>query len=234
MEVVGEQLSGDSGISPEDFSKIWKVEVPDSSKVSNRELCFEKVRNAAKSKLESNAVSLEANRKTYLGPTLPEGEEETNWFASIYKTLMKEPAQKVVELCGDEPFIIAIDECVELDLGRISMEPQEAMSLPALHRMVKAGDKDNIWYIYMDTDSGVQPRTGDLASSFRLRDAFVPLPPFPYFGFDLMADSAQTPSPQDALKLDYLKHFGRPVSVFILHTLACPHKGNRPVLVHSP
>ncbi|KAG6859706.1 hypothetical protein C0991_000331, partial [Blastosporella zonata] len=72
MEVVGEQLSGDTPISPEDFSKIWEVEVPDSSKVSNRDLCFEKVRNVAKSKLLSNAVTLEATRKEYLpDPTLP-------------------------------------------------------------------------------------------------------------------------------------------------------------------
>ncbi|KAG6839356.1 hypothetical protein C0991_003372, partial [Blastosporella zonata] len=215
MEVVGEQLSGDTPISPEDFSKIWKVEVPDGSKVSNRELCFEKVRNAAKSKLKLKAVELEANRKG-------EGELKTGWFGSIYTTLMKEPAKKLVELCGNAPFIIAIDECVELNLGRISMEPQEDISLPALHRMVKACDEYNIWYIFMDTNSGVQyvlPRTGELASSFRLVKAFSPLPAFPYFAFDVMADKAQKPStPHGALDLAYLKHFGRPVSVFILHT----------------
>ncbi|KAG6839001.1 hypothetical protein C0991_006661, partial [Blastosporella zonata] len=135
---------------------------------------------------------------------------------------MKEPAKKLVELCGNAPFIIAIDDCVELNLGRISMEPQEDISLPALHRMVKAGEEDNIWYIYMDTNSGVQytlPRRGERASSSRLRDAFSPLPPFPYFAFDVMAGNAQKPStPHGALNLAYLKHFGRPVSVFILHT----------------
>ena len=97
------------------------------------------------------------------------------------------------------------------------------MSLIALEHIIKAADHcENthgivFWHLLLDTNSSIPLLfgTGDMASSFRLRDALIPLPVWNYFGFDQFKE--KTPKlvkkPEDALRLHNLKHFGRPVSV---------------------
>ena len=128
-----------------------------------------------------------------------------------------------------EDFLFVFDECTQLNFNLRDDKPVgglDRMSLLALQRMLKAGDRYNIWTFLLDTDSGidhVQPVVGGVARSARLTRG---LPVFPYMEFDVMLKGVPHPkTPMDALRLEHLKMYGRPVSAscFFVKTLQHIH-----------
>lgn len=147
-------------------------------------------------------------------------------YVELYEYFCKENAAKVARLLvsrGHKELIIAFDEC-----GALNVSPNVAnsMSIMAVWRIVKAADQFStqlwdgfaFWHTYLDTSSSVfalVPPKGKLAPSERLVASLEPLPPFVYLGFNQMWESG-TKSPQEALKIAYIKRMGRPVSCYAL------------------
>ncbi|KAF7426424.1 hypothetical protein PC9H_008792 [Pleurotus ostreatus] len=96
--------------------------------------------------------------------------------------------------------------------------PQSEMSLIALQRMMKTCESHPVWLLLLDTSSStaaLHPSVEE-AESARLRSAHLLLPPWSYFGFDLLDRSMVLPNPNDALRLTNLKWYGRPASILFL------------------
>lgn len=152
------------------------------------------------------------------------------WCQALFKFFVESHAQKLVNACktksfGGSDFILVLDECTQLDVpaqahiakGKGHPGPWHVMRLLSLRRMIKECEGLDIWTFLLDTNSGLSrfhPTTGPLAPSHRLRDSLHPLPVCPYIPFDVMvSDLRCAHNPSDALKLKYLKFYGRPVSI---------------------
>ncbi|KAN0062178.1 hypothetical protein ACQY0O_005354 [Thecaphora frezii] len=71
----------------------------------------------------------------------------------------------------------------------------------------------NVWLLLLDTDSTIsklRPTEKDY-KSLRKNNMKRQLPPFYAMGFDVLQQKAKAPHPRDALKLDTLKFYGRPL-----------------------
>ena len=108
------------------------------------------------------------------------------------------------------------------------------MSLIALQRIIKAGDKSvahgvTIWYLLLDTNSSIfeLAPSGSNSPSDRLIDHMVPLPVWPYLGFNQMVPAEygeDAATAGEALSIEHLKVYGRPVSGDILfYPYIVPH-----------
>ncbi|KAG6847081.1 hypothetical protein H0H93_010287 [Arthromyces matolae] len=152
--------------------------------------------------------------KRYLMPEVfvkKESVDREAWDSSIYKTLVETHAKKVVDILGDKPFILALDECSELGLVQADSDPRYHMSSAALRRIIKAGEDLDIWYVFLDTNEHIIPPTGNSAPPSRLRHNYSPLPPFPYLEYDVMMEEMPIPeTPNEALNFKSLQCFGRP------------------------
>lgn len=149
---------------------------------------------------------------------------EQSWLNTLHKRYIRPAATKIEEECkrrNASDFLLVIDECTGLDLvldAKPSKVPSEHMSLFCLQRTLEACRKDAIWTLLLDTTSSIQhlvPATGEFAPSARLEESLVPLPPFSYFAYDVLApddnlDSAVTA--EEGLLMSRLKKYGRPVS----------------------
>ena len=155
------------------------------------------------------------------------------WCIAVHDLLVQPSAKDVHSLCkrkGIEDFLLVFDECTQLNFKLDDDKPVggiDKMSLMALQRMLKAGDRYPFWTFLLDTNSGidhVQPRVGGVANSARLADDHRTLPVFPYMEFDVMLKDARRPrTPMEALRLENLKMYGRPVSASCLLVGALPH-----------
>lgn len=127
--------------------------------------------------------------------------------------------------------MIGLDECTQLDaLGydHTDMASQRSMSLIALERMILTldgfdeGISSRCWFLLLDTDSHapvLHPPPGPTVPSLRLARDRQPLTIWPYFDLDLMVEAEFTrkkPTPGDALYVDHLKCYGRPVMLLFL------------------
>lgn len=96
------------------------------------------------------------------------------------------------------------------------------MTLIALQRILKAADSFvgtfqpiTFWFLLLDTTSSAHmlAPSGPQAASWRLTSTVVPLPPFVYLGFNQMARELELKTAGQAMDLEHLKQFGRPVSL---------------------
>lgn len=145
------------------------------------------------------------------------------WCKKLFGLFIESPAKRLTEqLISRNPdhttFFIVFDECSELDIARHtpgSIRPPFGMSLLALQRVLKSCEDLSVWTFLLDTNSGLNycmPTTGELGSSARLIGDLVPLPPFHYLEYNIMARSALTPATMsDALHISQIKNYGRPV-----------------------
>jgi hypothetical protein len=109
-----------------------------------------------------------------------------------------------------------------------SWEPVAYMTLIALQSMIKTIDQFQssdviLWFLLLDTNSSIYDLTpwGDKATSKRLASDFRMPPPWPYVGFNQMVPKNikdQIELPCKVLTIDYLKTYGRPVSISSLHS----------------
>ncbi|KAN0063825.1 hypothetical protein ACQY0O_003878 [Thecaphora frezii] len=69
----------------------------------------------------------------------------------------------------------------------------------------------SVWFLLLDTRSKIsKPRSQQYRSTFREIERWH-FPPYYAMGFDVLQQKAEAPRPRDALKLDTLKFYGRPL-----------------------
>ena len=144
----------------------------------------------------------------------------SHFCLSSYLTLVE-----VLRKLGQEYLVFAFDECTQLgNPTKLSGDrsPQMGMTLIALQRIIKSFDaypaEDvTLWFLLLDTTSSIPdllPQGPD-APSIRLTEGYIPLPPWPYVGFNQLVPKNHIvgfQKPSDAHHLGHLKHYGRPVS----------------------
>ncbi|KAN0064262.1 hypothetical protein ACQY0O_003429 [Thecaphora frezii] len=71
----------------------------------------------------------------------------------------------------------------------------------------------SVWLLLLDTDSTISKHCSAEKDykSLREHDSLRQFPPFYAIGFDVLQHKAKAPRPRDALKLDTLKYYGRPL-----------------------
>jgi hypothetical protein len=119
--------------------------------------------------------------------------------------------------------VIGLDERLHWNQGSPAVEryqPTFAMSLIAFQRIVKAADSSQLkmdgftfWYTLLDSSSAVfdlVPRKENAAST-RLGSTLEPTHVWPYLGFNQMALSTRSETPDSASTIERIRFFGRPV-----------------------
>ncbi|KAN0064073.1 hypothetical protein ACQY0O_003237 [Thecaphora frezii] len=146
---------------------------------------------------------------------------------SMVKQLLEQPlrqfAQRIASLeavkrqtkehgCEKPLVLIAFDECTLLSeflphykllhLRRCFHHIGTITDLPV-----------SIWLLLLDTDSTISKHCSAEKDqkSLHEHDSLRQFPPFYAIGFDVLQHKAKAPRPRDALKLDTLKHYGRPL-----------------------
>jgi len=151
-----------------------------------------------------------------------------DWHCDLFSHFCLSSYQRfagVLRELGQEYFVFAFDECTQLgNPAKLSADriPQVGMTLIALQRIIKSFDaypaEDiTLWFLLLDTTSSIPdllPQGPD-APSIRLTEGFIPLPPWPYVGFNQVVPKdhiVRIQKPSDALHLGHVKVYGRPVS----------------------
>ncbi|THH11518.1 hypothetical protein EW146_g8010 [Bondarzewia mesenterica] len=194
------------GESPKEWFKSWYLKNEDVADVSRsqRHELFAEVAQRAGTLLDNHRAQLRAWWNTFIGKvdaTDPLRHNVFVWHGNLF-LLLAEPgmealANTLIER-GQDKFILAFDECTELDPSILQKEidpPLPGISLIALQRILKASDGFHhfgfkFWYLLLDTNSALSHPgpTEDIGRTFKLRDGFIPLPTWPYLGYDQMAN----------------------------------------------
>lgn len=146
-----------------------------------------------------------------------------DWHKDLFEKLcvdgFKALNNKLVALERDH-FFLALDECAALGPPAKSQDTEASsrISLIAMQRILKAADtldtKVQFWFLLLDTNSKAYllAPSGPRASSSRLVGKLATLPPFVYLGFNQMAHGTTIKTARQALSVEHLQRFGRPVS----------------------
>ncbi|KAN0060538.1 hypothetical protein ACQY0O_006988 [Thecaphora frezii] len=145
---------------------------------------------------------------------------------SMVKQLLEQPlrqfAQRIASLeavkrqteehgCKKPLVLIAFDECTLLSefLPRYKLLHLRR----CFHHIGTITDLPvSVWLLLLDTDGTIsKPRPEQDYKSLREHDSLRQFPPFYAIGFDVLEEKAKAPRPRDALKLDTLKYYGRPL-----------------------
>jgi len=202
------------------------------------------VKAKAEELLSDNKSYIAASRLSSSKLDVNEPEEApANYHRTLYSILCQPSISrlsKILKGAGFNRFVIAFDECSNLNLATenrtaddvYNLRPKWDMSLIALQRIIKAGDgftsgDVTFWYLLLDTNSSIfdLAPAGPESPSDRLTHNLIPLPVWPYLGFNQMVPTRYTESIKTAaqvLSVKHLKAYGRPVSSdipFYPHTL---------------
>jgi len=156
---------------------------------------------------------------------LMKGLGTVKWVIKLFQILVIKSAKALDEdrrELGLSCFTFTFDECNQMnfDYKRRPNEkpPDNRITLPAMQRVIKACEQFNFWFFMLDTMNGlsdVYPDTADkkTTSSCRLPGPLKPLPPWLSMPFDVMVPSPEKlpKTPLEALRLDHLRVYGRPV-----------------------
>ncbi|THG94313.1 hypothetical protein EW026_g7126, partial [Hermanssonia centrifuga] len=223
MDVMNTCLDKTHDIPVSRRMSAWDIEDPAHIKDSSRYRCFEEVVKQATELLREKREHLDklSNKK------FENLRSVLTWHQDLFKILVL-PAMtalaKSLHALNYKRFILAFDECGELNMGdlrRSSQLPIKRSSLVALQRIIKASDIHQpsdvtFWSLLLDTKLSVFKfaATGAIASSFRLRDGFKPLPVWMYLGFDQMVEGKEPRTAREANSFLWLAQFGRPLWSF--------------------
>jgi len=144
------------------------------------------------------------------------------WVAKLYSILVDEFAKELDEdrralglsyftLTFDEPSFLNFD----LESGRNSSgNPVNRISLLAMQRIIKACDGLDFWFFMPDTTCELHGEFLDKGDMWNCQGTSMPLPPWPYLPFNVMVPPPEClpNTPLEALRLDRLQVYGRPVS----------------------
>ena len=194
--------------SLEVWMQDWVLDMPTKVEHSARFRSFQEVFTEAGAMLEENKDIITKN-PLRSGP---------DYHKTLYDTLCLANAKRLLQILSQKKynkFVIAFDECLVLNFKSMHTQSNLDMSLVALQRIIKASDQYDhsgvsMWYLLLDTNSSifdlapVVPNT----SSSRLAPEPIPLPIWPYLGFNQMANPTHTQSIKhaaDVLSLEHLK-----------------------------
>jgi len=151
-----------------------------------------------------------------------------SWVWTVYKILVKSHRKKLAETMErlnikEKSVILVFDECRALETASVDAEnpyPRSDMRLISLMRVFKAADEFEtdglrIFALLLDTSSSIfelAPR-GPKAPSNRLRDPFIHLPIWHYFGFH--EDVTKYEDYKTLVPLIDAAKYGRVVSIFL-------------------
>ena len=215
----------------------WQLEDPADVVKSSRYQSFTEVEMLALLHLKTTKTTLEELR---LPRPRPENYSRSvaDWHNDLFSHFCRGAYETFIGLLRELPqkcFVFAFDECTQLGKFFPSEDrgPHVGMSLIALQCIIKSFDafsvKDVIiWFLLLDTSSSIpnlHPGGPD-APSVRFNEGYIPLPPWPYVGFNQLVPKGHSESfkiPSDALHLRHLKVYGRPVSndtltILLLHS----------------
>ncbi|KAN0063653.1 hypothetical protein ACQY0O_003697 [Thecaphora frezii] len=145
---------------------------------------------------------------------------------SMVKQLLEQPlrqlAQRIASLkvvkrqteehgCEKPLVLIAFDECTLLSEFLPRYELQHLRR--CFHHISMIEDLPvSVWLLLLDTSSEIsKPRPKQNDKSLHENDSLWQFLPFFTLGFDVLEEKAMAQRPRDALKLDMLKYYGRPL-----------------------
>jgi hypothetical protein len=205
----------------------WQLDNPTDIVRSSRHGCFTEVKTLAFVYLTSGKTAIEGMRLPSPRPD-DYARSVADWHSDLFRHFCLHSYKKLGEVLrnlGQPYFVFAFDECTQLgNLTTLTKDrgPREGMTLIALQRIIKSFDafsdaKFILWFLLLDTTSSIPdllPQGPD-APSIRLTEGFIPLPPWPYIGFNQMVPQGHVVGlvkPSDAHHLRHVKVYGRPVS----------------------
>ncbi|KIK03428.1 hypothetical protein K443DRAFT_476833 [Laccaria amethystina LaAM-08-1] len=212
----------------EAFDKSWGISDVAYQANAPRVKNFEKVRTNAITLLKEHAEVLDARRfsapMVFIEPGLEEPGGTAVWVTELFQILVINSAEALDhdrrEL-GLSCFTFTFDECNEMNFDYKSKldkkPPDNRITLPAMQRVIKACEQFNFWFfmpVTMNGLSDVYPDTyKETTPSFRLPGPLKPLPSWLYVPFDVMVPSPENlpNTPLEALRLDHLRVYGRPL-----------------------
>ena len=209
------------------FMADWQLDNPTDPAKSSRHECFTKVTTLAFTHLNSGKEAIEAMRLPNPRPT-DCSRSVASWHIDLFRYFCFHRYQSLVEVLrklGQECFVFAFDECTELGKSVTLLKDrnlQMGMTLIALQRIMKSFDAFSVeditlWFLLLDTTSSIPDLLphGPDAPSVRLTEGHIPLPPWPYIGFNQVVPKdhmVRFQKPSDAHHLSHVKVYGRPVS----------------------
>jgi hypothetical protein len=241
MYVVAKKLKAQagSGQSPKEWMKDWCLNTSTSIVDSSRHKCFLEVEEMAREFLKNEHSKVLAIRLDSPNPSMKNDHTRiksaasaADWHSQLFECFCSkymEELAMILKKRQSKYFVFAFDECSQLGLlhkppsdKQPSWHPQWGVSLVELERIIKAGDRFNphniiFWFLFLDTSPSLFTLLPHVPNtpSFRLTKNPVPLPPWVYLGFNQMVGANHSEGiqkPIDALGMDHLKAYGRPVS----------------------
>jgi hypothetical protein len=210
-----------------DLMMDWQLDNPTDVVKSSRHGCFTEVENLAFARLKSGKEAIKGMRLLSPRP-INYARSVADWHNDLFEYFCLPSYQALVGVLrelGQEYFVFAFDECTELENPVIlskDRKSQMGMTLIALQRIIKSLDAfskgdDTLWFLLLDTTSSIPDLLphGPNAPSIRLTEGYIPLPPWPYVGFNQVVPKGHIVGfrkPSDAHYLEHLKVYGRPVS----------------------
>lgn len=213
-----------------DWMSTWQLDSPIGVNNSSRYKCFTEVEAKADKLLSANHQALDGFRLKPPSNSREYNNDAVEWHNILVRLFCSGPLKALAQVLlnlQQKYFVLVIDECSQLDTTRtedkeLSGIPRWGMSLIALKRIIKAADVLSLegfsfWFLLLDTSSSIPDlrSRGPNAPSSRLTPNHVPLPPWPYLGFNQMVNkrhSSDIQRPSDVLSVQHLKAYGRPVS----------------------
>lgn len=215
----------------EAFDKSWGISDVTHQLNTPRIKNFEKVQTNAIALLKARAEEILDARSYLSAPTVfiepdlevPAG--TASWVTKLFQILVitfAETLDRDRRELGLSCFTFTFDECNQMNFDykpRLNSNPPDnRITLPAMQRVIKACEEFNFWFFMPDSVNGLSDVYPDTAykkttSSWRLQGSLKPLPPWLYMPFDTMVPSPENlpNTPLEALRLDRLRVYGRPL-----------------------
>jgi hypothetical protein len=146
------------------------------------------------------------------------------WVTQLFHILVIKSAEVLDDdrrELGLSCFTFTFDECNQMNFDHKpspnKKPPDNRIVLPAMQRVIKACEQFNFCFFMLDTMNGLSDMYADtnkkVTPSYLLPGPLEPLPPWLYMPFDVMVPSPENlpKTPLDALRLDHLRVYGRPV-----------------------
>ncbi|KAN0065011.1 hypothetical protein ACQY0O_001461 [Thecaphora frezii] len=196
------------------FDKAWghnnEDKKPTFSPNPARQLMFDMVRSLAVSSVKSWQEKHSGNDQVdFMVEQILK--EPLRQFAQRIGSLEAVKQQTKEHGCKKPLVLIAFDECALLSE---SLPKFKLVHLRrCFHYIGKMTDLPvSVWLLLLDTDSTINDLRPTETDKNSLReDALWQLPPYYAMGFDVLEEKAIAQRPRDALKLNMLKYYGRPL-----------------------
>jgi hypothetical protein len=232
FDVVGEKLEAQSPNDTwtKDMMQVWRYDTRPDVHNSSRHQCFAEVEARADVLLSENRTFLDEFYSTSFWDGVSVG--TVSWLKALVNHFCSLPAKRLAQVLRNfqqEYFILAFDECADLD-DPWTYPDGKGMSLVALIRLFHVADAlcvgdFTFWFLLLRRKVTIHHMSAESPFFSSPWPAYPVLPPWTYLGFNQMVGrrhSVDIRRPSDALSMQHLKAYGRPVGdeVFVSKLLA--------------